>query len=262
MSRVGRGYVGPPGAQIHYAACGPADGRPVVLMHQTPRSGDEFREVLPLLADAGLQAFAPDTVGMGASDPTEHTIEAYAEGVVRFLDALDLKKVDLVGHHTGGVIAIEIAARWPQRVRRLVLSSTPLVDAANRAQRAARTGPGVDEVEVREDGGHLSDLWRGRAAFYPAGRPDILNRFVADALRVADPQVGHQAVARYEMETRLPRIGAKVLVIGHDADPHAFPAMRPLAQALGAETATVAGGMVPLELTASAFAKTLVAWLT
>lgn len=261
MSGIRRGYVGEPGAQIHYAEAGPPDGPPVVLLHQTPRSWDEYREVLPLLADAGFRALAPDTVGMGASDPTADTIEAYAEGVARFVDELGLARVDLVGHHTGGVIAIEVAARWPERVNRLVLSSTPLVDAANRERRAARTGPGVDEVEVRDDGGHLVDLWRGRAAFYPEGRPDILQRFVADALRVADPHAGHRAVARYVMEDRLPNIGANVLVVGHEADPHAFGAMNPLAAALGAETAVIAGGVVPLERTAAAFARVVVAFL-
>jgi pimeloyl-ACP methyl ester carboxylesterase len=258
---VRRGYAGEAGAQIHYAACG--EGPAVILLHQTPRSWDEYREVLPVLAAAGLGALAPDTVGMGGSDPAPggDTIEAYAAGVLRFADLMGIERFSLVGHHTGGVIAVEVAAQEPRRVERLVLSSTALVDAANRERRRARAGPGVDEVVVRDDGGHLLELWQGRAGFYPEGRPDLLQRFVADALRVADPHAGHLAVGRYEMERRLPLIDAPTLVIGHRRDPHAFPAFEPLAAALRAERSLIEDGMVPLEFTAATFAALVAGFL-
>ena len=148
---------------------------------------------------------------------------------------------------------MEIAARVPERVRRLVLSSTPLIDAAGRAARRDR--PPIDAVDVRDDGSHLTALWQRRQRFYPSGRPDILTRLVRDALRATDPEGGHLAVARYRMEDRLPLVRAETLVVGHAADPHAYPALGPLAAALGgAETAVIEDGMVPLEHTAPAFA--------
>ena len=247
-----RRYVDVPYGQVHVAEAG--EGRPVVLLHQTPRSGDEFAEVLPLLGRR-WRAIAVDLPGMGASSPRPEgaSIEGYADGVLGALDALGLDVFDLVGHHTGGVVAVEIAACVPDRVRRLVLSSTPLIDAAGRDARQGR--PPIDAVDGRDDGGHLTALWQGRQRFYPAGRPDILNRFVRDALRATDPEDGHRAVARYRMEERLPLVRAEALVVGHAADPHAYPALTPLAAAMGgAETAVIADGMVPLELTAPAFA--------
>ena len=57
------------------------------------------------------------------------------------------------------------------------------------------------------------------------------------------------------MEDRLPLVRAGTLVVGHAGDPHAHPALVPLAAALGgAETVVIEDGMVPLELTAPAFA--------
>ena len=47
-----------------------------------------------------------------------------------------IARAHVVGHHTGGVIAIELAARAPERVASLTLSSTPYTDAEFR--RAAR----------------------------------------------------------------------------------------------------------------------------
>ncbi|MCW2643597.1 MAG: alpha/beta hydrolase [Dactylosporangium sp.] len=244
MTAIRRGYADTSRGQVHYAECG--SGAPVVLLHQTPRSWDEYREVLPLLGYTH-RAIAMDTIGFGSSAPlSEHTIEAYAETVVEFLDALELARVDLVGHHTGGVVAVEVAARAPQRVARLVLSSTPYIDAEGREKRRHR--PPIDHVEVDPDGAHLTELWRRRQNFYPPDRPDLLTRFVRDALIVGDDiEKGHEACARYHMEERVSLIRCPVLCVGASADPYAFPELKPLSLHIPhAQVAVIEGGMVPL----------------
>lgn len=241
---IRRGYADTVHGQIHYAECG--EGPPVVLLHQTPRSWDEYREVLPLLGRTH-RAIAMDTIGFGASAPlAEHSIENYAAAVVAFLDALGLRRTALVGHHTGGVVAIEVAARAPERIEALVLSSTPYVDADGRAARAVR--PPIDHVTPAPDGAHLAELWRRRQGFYPPDRPDLLTRFVRDALTVGDDvEKGHEAVARYRMEDRIGLVRCPTLCIGASADPYAFPELKPLSNRLNsAEVAVIEGGMVPL----------------
>jgi pimeloyl-ACP methyl ester carboxylesterase len=244
MTAIRRGYVDTSRGQVHYAECGA--GAPVVLLHQTPRSWDEYREVLPLLGRTH-RAIAMDTIGFGNSAPlAEHTIEVYAATVVEFLDALSLPRVDLVGHHTGGAVAVEVAARAPHRIRRLVLSSTPYIDADGRARRRDR--PPIDHVEVESDGAHLATLWQRRQSFYPPGRPDILTRFVRDALILGeDVEKGHEACARYHMEERINLIRCPVLCIGASADPYAFPELGPLSSRIpNAQVAVIEGGMVAL----------------
>ncbi|MDA0632026.1 alpha/beta hydrolase [Nonomuraea sp. MCN248] len=257
---IGFGYVRTPLGQIHYAECG--TGEPVLLLHQTPRSWDEYREVLPLLGGTGHRAIAMDTLGFGSSaPPPEHTIEAYADGTLALMDALGLDTAAVAGHHTGGVIAVEVAARAPGRVSRLVLSSTPLIDAEARRRRAGRQT--VDHVTEREDGSHLVELWQGRAGFYPPGRPELLVRFVRDALAAwPDLAGGHRAVGAYRMEDRLGLIRCPVLCVGAAGDPFAFPELRPLAGRLpGASVAVIEHGMVPLEFQAAAFARVVAAFL-
>ncbi|WP_433136162.1 alpha/beta fold hydrolase [Actinomadura nitritigenes] len=247
------GYADTRFGQVHYAECG--SGPPLVLLHQTPRSWDEFREAIPLLAGV-RRVIAPDTPGFGASARiTEHSIENYAAGILGVLDALGVDEFDLAGHHTGGVVAVEIAARTPQRVRKLVLSSTPYIDEAARKRRASR--PAIDAVDERPDGAHLTELWRRRAAFYPERRPDLLSRFVRDALQVwPDVEHGHAAVSAYRMEERIGLIACPVLCIGASADPYAFPELRPLTERIPhAETAVIEGGGVPLEFQAAEFAR-------
>ena len=232
--------------QIHCAQTGDPAAAPLLCLHQTPRSWDEYREVLPLLADS-LRVIAIDTLGMGRSAPPpgEASIEVYADGAVAALDALDIDRASVMGHHTGGVIAVDVAARYPERVDRLVLSSTALVDEAGRERRKDR--PPIDRVEMQPDGSHLVELWQRRQGFYPPNRPDVLERFVHDAIVARDAEEGHLAVGRYRMEDAIGRIVSPTLCIGASADPYAFPELEPLARSIdGAMTAVVEGGTVGL----------------
>ena len=120
--------------QIHYVTAGV--GRPVLLLHQTPRSWDEYRDVIPILAKE-RRVIAMDTIGYGESykPPGRSDIEDYARGAAALLDGLGVASTAVVGHHTGAVIAMELAASLPDRVERLVLSSCPFVDSADRDRR-------------------------------------------------------------------------------------------------------------------------------
>ena len=199
-----------------------ADVRPVVLLHQTPRSHDEYRDVAALLAAAGRTAYAVDTPGFGASDPpAQPSVASWAAGVAGALDRLGVGRHDVIGHHTGGVLGVELAAREPERVGVLVLSSTPWADDAWRA----RPPHGVDVVEPADDGSHLAALWQGRQRFYPPGRPDLLERFVRDAVAAGQEttEAGHRVVREYDMPERVERVRAAVGLVSCTADPYAQP---------------------------------------
>jgi pimeloyl-ACP methyl ester carboxylesterase len=229
---------------MHVALCG--EGQAVLLLHQTPRSWTEYCDVLPLLGQH-VQAIAIDTPGFGDSEPVAvPTIEAWAKAAFEVLDALGIGRIALVGHHTGAVIAMEMAASRPECAAALVLSSCPMVDAARRAAHAGHRV--IDDVERRPDGAHLAELWSRRAPYYPAGDTDLLERFVADALKAGPLAAeGHRVVNAYRMEDRLPRITCPTLVIDAPLDPHAHPAAARIAAAIpGARLHPIPGGMVPL----------------
>ncbi|MFI0445531.1 alpha/beta fold hydrolase [Actinomadura sp. 6N118] len=243
-----RGYADTRFGQLHYAEQG--TGPAVLLLHQTPRSHDEFREVQPLLA-RGRRVIAMDMLGFGMSAPvaSPQTIEQIAQGAFALLDALGIRSAVVLGHHTGAAAGVEMAASARARVDALVLSSGPWTDAAYRESHAG--GPGVDEAVTAEDGTHLVELWALRRPYYPAGRPDLLNRFVRDALAPGvDPAEGHKACARYVMEDRIPLVTAPVLVIGAEADPFALPDVARLqahlVSARSVDVAFIEGGTIPL----------------
>jgi hypothetical protein len=63
--RIQTSFVETKSGRIHVACAG--EGYPVQLLHQTPRSWDEYRDVLPMLGQS-FRAIAMDTPGFGASD--------------------------------------------------------------------------------------------------------------------------------------------------------------------------------------------------
>jgi pimeloyl-ACP methyl ester carboxylesterase len=233
--------------QIHCASCGDVDAPAVLLLHQTPRSWAEYRHVIPLIGQR-YRAVAMDTVGFGDSvaAPWPPSIERWAAVAVELLDRLGIGRAHVVGHHTGGVIAVELAAAFADRVASLVLSSTPFTDESFRRARAER--PPIDAVEPSTDGSHLAAMWRKRQSFYPAGRPELLEAFVLDALKVqADVEGGHRAVASYRMEDRIAGIRQPTLLIRATHDPFAKDHCDDLRQHIRhARIVDIEGGMVPL----------------
>ena len=249
VTKLTRRFVETSAGTIHCAIAGQDTGSDILLLHQTPRSWNEYREVLPLLG-ARRRAIAMDTVGFGDSSalpPGGDSIEAWADAALALLDALDVKRAHVVGHHTGAVVATEIAVRVPERARSVVLSSAPFDDAPTRAAHL-EAGAIVDNVTPQEDGSHVTELWRIRAGFYPDGRADLLEAFLVDALK-AGPRAaeGHQVVARYDMQAAVTGLRCPVLLVGATDDPYAFPALEPMRAALpDAQVEVIDGGMVPL----------------
>lgn len=247
MTAVRRAFADLSVGQVHCATCGDANAPAVLMLHQSPRSWAEYREVLPLIG-ARYRAIAMDTAGFGdsADGGVPASIEQWARVACELLDALGIARADVVGHHTGGVVAMELAAAFPDRVRSLVLSSTPYTDEPFRMARAQR--PPIDEVAPSEDGSHLAALWQKRQGFYPAGRPDLLEAFVLDALKVGHRvEEGHRAVASYRMEDRIGRVTHPTLIIRATDDPFAAPHAAELKHHLPqARIVDIEGGMVPL----------------
>ncbi|CAL9285330.1 alpha/beta fold hydrolase [Streptomyces sp. SudanB182_2057] len=251
-----KGYVPSRFGQLHYVETG--DGQPVLLLHQTPRSWTEYLDVLPLVGTR-YRAIAMDTVGYGASAKPEgpHTIERFADGVADLIEALGLDRFHLVGHHTGGVVAVEVAARFQDRVASLLLSATSFVDDEKRASHGR-----VDHVDPKPDGTHLQQLWDNRRGFYQPGEEAALGRYVIDALTVLDRvEEGHQAVRRYVMEPRLPKITARTLAVCAPDDRFSRPSLPKFAAALGCPTRVLSAGHAAApEQVPQEFAETVLEW--
>lgn len=230
---VRHGFADTNRGQMHYITAGDPSAAAVVLLHQSPRSVDEYRDVIPLLA-RDHRVLAIDSLGFGWSVRPDHaaSIEEMAAASVEVIrTVLPGRSVHLVGHHTGGVVALEIAASEPSLAASLLLSAVPWVDQARRELVASRTP--IDFVERSADGSHLLALWRKREPYYPTDRPDLLERLLIDQLSVIDRvEAGHLAVNAYRMEDRVTQVQTPALVVCGELDSFSLPDAEPLAAAL------------------------------
>ncbi len=166
-------------------------GSPIVFLHGNPTSSYVWRQVLPIAAGKS-RCLAPDLIGMG--DSGKPAIAYRFADHARYLDAwfaaMDLRDVVLVGYDWGGVLALDWAARHPDRVKGVVFFETFLrgmrwsdwPPTGEQLFRALRT-PGLGEEMVLEKNEFLAKslangVKRGlseaeRAAYYaPFSTPE------------------------------------------------------------------------------------------
>ena len=163
-STLSRRYVGPPGRQTHLLEAGLISSEPSLwCLHATAYAGRSFAPLIEALAGR-RRVVAPDTMGYGGSDKPGQRIEIgdYASLIDQALDAAGEDRVDLLGYHTGALVAAELARLRPDRVRRLILIGVPL---PRRSRTTGLARPPGDADAAQRPSGAVS-----RAVGFP-GRP-------------------------------------------------------------------------------------------
>ena len=95
---------------------------PVLLLHAIGETSESWMHFLSRWGRRGGLAYALDLRGHGRSVWSgPYGLETFARDVLGFMDAMDLSVVDVVGHANGGLVGCLVAARAPERVRKLVL---------------------------------------------------------------------------------------------------------------------------------------------
>jgi non-heme chloroperoxidase len=110
------------GTGNHYKDWG--SGQPVVFSHGWPLCGDAWDAQMVFLAENGYRAIAHDRRGHGRSDQPFHgnDMDTYADDLAALIDTLDLDRVVLVGHSTGGGEVVRYLGRHgTKRVAKAVL---------------------------------------------------------------------------------------------------------------------------------------------
>ncbi len=115
----------------HLAYLDEGSGAPVLLIHGIPTSSQLWRDIIPVLAKTH-RVIVPDMLNYGKSDKPEHadvSIAAQARLMIGVLDALGIRRADVVSHDIGGGVAQIMAVRHPERVKKLVLSNAVCFDS-------------------------------------------------------------------------------------------------------------------------------------
>lgn len=124
MTTPKTGYAELDGLRTYYEIHGPAGGaagEPLLLLHGAYMSTDTFGPLLPGLA-ATRRVVVPDLQAHGRTTDADRplTYEALADDAAALLAHLDIAHADVVGYSLGAGVALQLAIRHPDAVRRLV----------------------------------------------------------------------------------------------------------------------------------------------
>jgi len=121
-------YAQVDGLRLHYLDEGPRNGPVALLLHGEPSWSYLYRKLVPILADAGLRAVAPDLVGFGRSDKParreDYTYQRHIDWLRGFVEAAALRDITLVCQDWGGLLGLRLVGEHPDWFARVVAANT------------------------------------------------------------------------------------------------------------------------------------------
>jgi pimeloyl-ACP methyl ester carboxylesterase len=101
-----------------------ANGQTVVLLHGKNFCAGTWEETIKVLTQAGYRVIAPDQIGFCKSSKPDHyqySFEQLAHNTHALLEQLGVHQAIVLGHSTGGMLAIRYALMYPRETRDLIL---------------------------------------------------------------------------------------------------------------------------------------------
>ncbi|MHA6525379.1 alpha/beta fold hydrolase [Tessaracoccus sp. G1721] len=183
---------------LHYTDTG-GEGRPLVLVHGWPLSGEAFARNIPAFIEAGHRVVTYDRRGFGQSDkPVGHVdYDVLADDLEALVEYLDLSGAVLLGFSMGGgEVARYFSRHGSERIAGAVFSGS--------------ITPALCITDDNPDGAMPIDGFSGMADQCAADRDGFLDQFITWFYSTADGGL------QVDEDTR-----RAALAIAHQSDPHA-----------------------------------------
>ena len=201
---VKSGYAPVNGLKLYYEIHG--KGQPLVLLHGGVGAIEMFGANLATLA-ASRQVIAVDLQGHGRTADIDRPIstEAMADDIAELLKYLKIDSADIMGYSLGGGVALQTAIQHPERVRKLVIVSTPFKRNAfypDILKQQAQMGPQAAEFMKQ------TPMYELYARLAP--RPDDWGRLIT--------KIGEAMKVDYDWTESVKNVKAPTLIMAADAD--------------------------------------------
>ena len=102
------------------------NGKAVMLLHGKNFSAVYWEQTANDLLKSGYRVVMPDQIGFGKSSKPEdiqYTFQLLAQNTKAVLDAIGVKKVSMLGHSMGGMLAVRFALMYPEMTEKLILEN-------------------------------------------------------------------------------------------------------------------------------------------
>ena len=218
MTEIRKFYVQTTAGQLHgrtLLARESNDNPTLLLLHPAPSSGLYFTNAMPLLNEQRT-LIAPDYPGYGGSDPAPEppSVALYATAMLELLENYPVDgPVDILGFHTGCLVANEMALMAPAAVRRLVLCDVPYFTPEQQAAFADKmAAPTILTGELES----LDPTWQFNVASRvgSVSMPRTINLLAEHLRAFPEDHLGFAAAFGYDCVGRFAELAADVVVLG------------------------------------------------
>lgn len=261
LKQVKRGYANlkRSGTQMYYETMGSGD--PVIFVHQCWWNNFEFEGVIPMVAKQ-YTVYSPDSLGFGFSPAAPNWFEFtdFTDSFIDFMDDLGIEKASFVGQHSGSLIMADLAARYPERVDKLIFGGLAIYEESLRKAKAARRDMiggnkmpytkslrpgdliGLESglLQRKEDGSHFVEYWNEQYRENPDSKFEYIQRAAIANLLHYDKGGRDMinALLTFDLERVLPKVKQPSLQLVGDRDcvkPPLFKTIKEAADQLGSE---------------------------
>lgn len=216
---IRKGYSDGPHGQVHWRMVGPKEPHAPDLycFHPAPFSSLAFTKVMPHLG-VERRVIAPDYPGYGGSQKSAATasIEIYADAMQAVMNDLSNdKEIDLLGFHTGCLVAVELCIHLAKKIRKSVLIDVPAFGRDARKSNLEKTSP----LNLTPDLSCLQEPWNKgvvkRLESQTMAR--AFEMFIEQLRPGAHMNDAFRAAFSYPWEERFPRVTTDTLIIATES---------------------------------------------
>jgi pimeloyl-ACP methyl ester carboxylesterase len=122
-------YISTNGVKLNVIQEGPEKGPLLILLHGFPEFSYAWKAQTPYFAKAGYRVWVPDQRGSNLSDKppgiTAYNVDELAADIIGLLDAAEVNQAYIVGHDWGAFVLWWIAAKYPDRIKKMVILNVP-----------------------------------------------------------------------------------------------------------------------------------------
>jgi pimeloyl-ACP methyl ester carboxylesterase len=251
-------------AYMDFAPAAATNGRAIFLLHGKNFDSSYWEGPIGWLRAAGFRVIVPDQVGFNKSAKPDigYSFEFLAANTMAIADELGLRQITVLGHSTGGMLAVRMTAIFPNRIQQLILEDPiGLIDYRLYVQ------PQPTEKLVQAERNYTTETYRAFIAhFFPILPPAQYEPFVTWRMRVTQSsefeRFARASALTYQMIYRGPvvdlysKMQPPVMLMAGEVDhsaplanyatPAARAAMPPISEAAKMMVRTIPHGQLKL----------------
>ena len=216
--KLRKAYFDGPDGQIHYWTAG--EGPNLFLIHQSNKSNEEYAGLVPYLSGS-YRLIAMDLPGHGHSDdPSEpFTVDSLTDAAIALADHLGIATFHIFGHHGGSLVAMNLAARVPERTLSTILSGKSGPKPPEESQQY-RTEILSRDIPLDWEGESLARTWKRYASLRSDGSrvEDLVLPYLMTVRTGIRPYDVYNTFLTWNMGDIIDRLTGPVLLVQCEKD--------------------------------------------